>query len=68
LLRQLADDHGAGRVGQPLELVQVLPQVGARPRTLEGRSNEERPLDRLLDLNRIFCQLYPLVGTTVQSS
>jgi hypothetical protein len=45
LLRQLSNDGGAGRVGQALELAQVLLERLARPRTLERRSDEDRALD-----------------------
>jgi hypothetical protein len=30
----------------------MLTQIRARPAALEGRSDEERPLDRLLNLDR----------------
>jgi hypothetical protein len=50
LLRDLADNDRARRVGQPLELIEVLTQVRARAAALEGRSDEERPLDWLLNL------------------
>jgi hypothetical protein len=46
LLRELADDLGAGRVGQALELAQMLVERLARARPLERRPDEERPLDR----------------------
>jgi hypothetical protein len=53
LLRQLAHDHRAGGVGQPFELLQMLAEVRARLAALERRSDEERPLDWLLDLDLI---------------
>jgi hypothetical protein len=39
LLRHFTDDHRAGGVGQPLQLFEVLAQVGARPAALERRSD-----------------------------
>jgi hypothetical protein len=56
-LRHLADDDGAGRVGETLQLVQVLAQIGSRATALERRSNEKRPLDRLLNLDWLLCDL-----------
>ena len=46
LLRELADDLGARRVGEAGELAQVLVERLARTRPLERRSDEERPLRR----------------------
>jgi hypothetical protein len=46
LLRELADDLGARRVGQPLELAQVFVERLARARPLERRADEQRPLER----------------------
>lgn len=53
LLGDFPDDDRPRGVGQPLQLVQMLTQVRARAAALEGRSDEERPLDRLLNLYRV---------------
>jgi len=53
LLCELADDDGAGGIRQPLELFEVLPKVGSGAPALERRSNEERLLNGLFELNRI---------------
>jgi len=45
LLGEAADDDGARRVGEPLELLQVLVDVVPRARPLERRPDEERALD-----------------------
>jgi hypothetical protein len=53
LLGELADDLGAGRVGEALQLAEVLVQRLARARPLERRSDEERPLNRGRDGDEI---------------
>ena len=52
LLGELTDDDRARRVGQALELIEMLTQVFPRASALERRADEERALDGLLDLNR----------------
>ena len=44
LLCQLADDGGAGRIGQQRQLAQVLTGCAAVRRSLERRADEDRPL------------------------
>jgi hypothetical protein len=46
LLRQRADDLGAGGIRQPLELEQVFVEVMFGVRPLQRRANQERALDR----------------------
>jgi hypothetical protein len=55
LLRQLADDDRARRVGEALELAEVLVERLARARPLERRPDEERPLDGGRDGDQIAC-------------
>lgn len=53
LLRQLTDDDRPSGVGEPFQLVQVLAQVLPGTPALERRSDEERPLDRLVELYEV---------------
>ena len=55
LLRELSDDDRSGRVGEPLELAQVLVERLARARPLERRPDEERPLDGGRDGDQLSC-------------
>lgn len=50
-LGELTDDDRAGGVRQALELLEVLAEVVAGPATLERRSDEERALNGLLELD-----------------
>jgi hypothetical protein len=52
LLREHAHHFRAGRVGQPLELLEMFVERLACARPLERRSNEERPLSRRLDVDQ----------------
>jgi hypothetical protein len=51
LLRQRPDDDGARGVGEPLELIEVLGDVVARGRPLDGSADEERALLRRLEVD-----------------
>jgi hypothetical protein len=51
LLGHFTDDDGTRRVGQAFELLEVLTQICPRAAALERRSNQERTLDRLLNLD-----------------
>jgi hypothetical protein len=62
LLRQLADDDRTGRVGEPLQLSQVLVERLARAGPLERRPDEERPLDGRRDGDQIACDVMPSTG------
>ena len=53
LLRHLADDDRAGGVGELGELAEVLVGDAASARALERNADEERPLDRRDDVDRI---------------
>jgi hypothetical protein len=53
LLRELADDDGAGRVGEPLQLAQVLVERLARAGALDRCPDEQCPLDRRGDGDQI---------------
>ena len=55
LLRELADDDRAGRVGEPLELAQMLVERLARAGPLERRADEERPLDGRREGDQVAC-------------
>ena len=55
LLRELSDDDRSGRVGEPLELAQMLVERLARAGPLEGRPDEERPLDGGRDGDQLSC-------------
>ena len=55
LLGQLADDDRARRVGEALELAQVLVQRLASAGPLERRAHEERPLDGRRDGDQFAC-------------
>jgi hypothetical protein len=55
LLRDLPDDDGSGRVGEPLELAQVLVERFARAGPLEWGPDEERPLDGGRDGDQLSC-------------
>jgi len=57
LLRERADDLGARRVGEALELAQVFVERLASARTLERRANEERPLDGRGDGDQVACDV-----------
>jgi hypothetical protein len=57
LLGERADDLGARRVGEALELAQVFVERLARARALERRANEERPLDRRGDGDQVACDV-----------
>ena len=56
-LGDLTHDHGACRVGQPFQLLEMLAEIRACATPLERCSHEERALDRLLNLDRVFCDL-----------
>jgi hypothetical protein len=62
LLRDLSDDDRAGRVGEPLELAQVLVERLARAGPLERRPNEERPLDGGRDGDQVSCDGLASIG------
>jgi hypothetical protein len=49
LLRELADDPGAGGVGQLGQLTEVVVDDAPGARPLERGAHEERPLDRRRD-------------------
>ena len=53
LLRELADDFGAGGIGEPLQLTQVLLEGLARAGPLERRSDQECALERSRDGDEI---------------
>jgi hypothetical protein len=53
LLRELADDLGACRVGQALELAEVFVERLARAGALDRGADEQRPLDRRGDGDQI---------------
>ena len=53
LLRDFPDDDRSRGIRQSLQLLEMLTQIRARAATLEGRSDEKRPLDRLLNLDRL---------------
>jgi hypothetical protein len=53
LLGELSDDLGARRVGQALELAEMLIERLSRPRPLERRADEERALGRCGDGDQI---------------
>jgi len=55
LLRERADDLGARRVGEALELEQVLIEMVLRARALERRADEERALDRRRERDDVAC-------------
>jgi len=55
LLRQLADDDRAGRVGEALELTEMLVERLACAGPLERCSDEERALDRRRNRDQIAC-------------
>jgi hypothetical protein len=59
LLGELADDERARRVGEPLQLAQMLVQRLARAGALQRRADEERPLDRGRDGDQIACDGSP---------
>jgi hypothetical protein len=52
LLRDFTDDERSRGIGQPLQLSEMLPKIGPRARPLEGRPDQERPLDGLVNVNR----------------
>lgn len=53
LLGDLADDDRARSVGQALELVQVLAQIRARPSPFAWGADQERPVDRGMNLQQV---------------
>jgi hypothetical protein len=57
LLRELADDHGAGGIREPLQLAQMFVERLACARPLDGRADEERPLGRGRDGDQIACDI-----------
>ena len=64
LLRELADDVGARRIGEPLELAQMLVERLAGARALERRAHEQRPLDGRCDGDQFACDAQILVLAT----
>jgi hypothetical protein len=49
LLHELTDDHGAGRIGELLELAEMFADRAARAGALERRADEQRALDGRLN-------------------
>ena len=62
LLGELTDDDGSGRIGEPLQLAQVLVERLARARPLERRPDEERPLDGGRDGDQFSCDGLASIG------
>ena len=62
LLRELSDDDRSGRVGESLELAQVLVERLARAGPLERGSDEERPLDGGRDGDQLSCDGWTSTG------
>jgi hypothetical protein len=64
LLRDVADDFGARRVGEPLQLPQMFVEQLEGSRPLRGRPDEQGALDGLGDGDQIACDVRTSTGVS----